>query len=211
MGNQSAECGKWEILTWQNGPLPSISFSTAMALAGLLAMARVPNRLAITTTCSVFRFTKKPTRGPITRNARNTNVNENNETQVVMTIVGRGCFRNSPSFSSDPAATPITARHTVSVTATSAVCVDVSTAGPSNAPVSKYPLIFGNRKLEHARPVKEVMNNTNATRATVSVSAAGSMAAKDHIVTNQVANPHPRAGIHCTRIRSSLCCALTAS
>ena len=165
---------------WQNGPRASISRSTAMALAGERAIASVPSSDPTSATCAVPSSLRNATRGPTTRNARNTKPKLKTETHAVITSVGRGWRRRSANCSSAPAAMPITARHIASVAARRAACVSPSTAsalGPSAAPVSRYPLMRGRRRRWNARPASDATSRTATARAAVPGSTPGG----DHI------------------------------
>ena len=169
---------------WQNGPRASISRMTAMALAGERAIASVPSRDPTSATCADWSGARNATRGPTTRNARNTNAKLKSETHAVITSVGLGWRLKSAICSSAPAAMPITARHIASVAARRAACVSRSTAsalGPSTAPVSRYPLMRGRRRRWNARPASDATSRTAATRASVSAAAPGSTPDGDHI------------------------------
>mmetsp|Transcript_12283 Transcript_12283/g.29715 ORF Transcript_12283/g.29715 Transcript_12283/m.29715 type:complete len:253 (+) Transcript_12283:536-1294(+) len=128
------------ITSEQNGPRPSISRSTAMALAGDRATPRVAASDATAYTWFADSFDRNPTWLPTTTNAANTKNQVKAVMHPVITSAGFGFFRSSDSNSSDPAATPITARHRLSSTARRSVATLVSspsTCCPDSTPVMR--------------------------------------------------------------------------
>ena len=132
----------------QKGPAARISRTTAMALAGDRATPRVATREATAMTCALERSARKVSWRPTARKARKTKTQVNEVMHAVITSVGRGFFRMSATCSSAPAATPMTARHKLSTTASFAVTSFVRrprTCCPASTPTVRLPLMRGRR------------------------------------------------------------------
>jgi hypothetical protein len=120
---------------------------TAIALAGERANESVPNKDPTAATCRSVSPCKNSTLcAKIASNAPNVAHQQQHATLAMVTIVTRSVFRTSLSTTSDPAATPMHARHPLSTSHNRrdpAADNAPTPCRPNATPVSKYPVIFG--------------------------------------------------------------------
>ena len=115
-----------------------------MALAGDRATASVATRDPTATTCAGPSSARNASRRPTARKAVNTKTHVTTTSEATIASVGRGFLRSSASLSSEPAATPMTARHVSSTQASREVRdapTSPETCGPARTPTRRCALI----------------------------------------------------------------------